>query len=126
MELNSKDFIGEATAVLSEIVHRPSATELRIVNGKSTNSTMLIKCEELEQSNKVVRGCLEGVDLPRNCFFLLSHILFVHSLGCLSIHLIVYSLGCSSNHSLDCSFVHWIVHLFIGLFICSLDCSFDS
>ena len=101
MELNSKDFIGEATAVLSEIVHRPSATELRIVNGKSTNSTMLIKCEELEQSNKVVRGCLEGVDLPRNCFFLLSHILFVYSF----IGLFVYS------------FIGLFVYSFIELFI---------
>ena len=112
MELRSKDFIGEASAILSEIVHRLSATELKIVNGKSTNSTMLIKCEELEQSNKLVRGCLMGIDLPQNCFFIISHILFyccvldgwmggwmVCSFVCLFACLLAHLLICSSIDS---------------------------
>ena len=109
MELLSKDFIGEASAILSEIVHRLSATELKIVNGKSTNSTMLIKCEELEQSNKLVRGCLMGIDLPPNCFFIISHILFLVAcwmdgwVGGWFAHLLVCLLACLLAHLLICS-----------------------
>ena len=106
MELRSKDFIGEASAILSEIVHRLSATELKIVNGKSTNSTMLIKCEELEQSNKLVRGCLMGIDLPQNCFFIISHILFL---------VVCWMDGWVGG---------WFAHLFVCLLACSFVCLF--
>ena len=77
MSLNAKDFIGECTAILSDIVHRPSATELQIMNNGANRGRMLIKCEELEETNKVVRGWVTGNDLPKNCFYSISHILFV-------------------------------------------------
>lgn len=91
--IQDADYIGEAVSVLSEIVHRPSATVLEIMNKKTKHGILVIRCEELENSDKVVSGCIVGVNLPKNCFYYLSHILFVCLLVCLFVCLFENHFG---------------------------------
>ncbi|KNB42441.1 hypothetical protein JH06_3959 [Blastocystis sp. subtype 4] len=74
--LERQDFIGEAETVLSELVHKKTATKLDLKLNEKSRGTITVKCEELNAVHGVVRGQFIGMDLPSSrCFYRIFNIL---------------------------------------------------
>lgn len=68
--LDRQDFIGEAETVLSELVHKKTATKLDLKLNEKTRGSIIVKCEELNAVHGVIKGQFIGVDLPSSrCFY---------------------------------------------------------
>ena len=63
-----QDLIGDAETVLSDIVHKKSATKLPLKLNDKDRGSITVKCEELCSNNGVVKGEIAGVNLPKSCF----------------------------------------------------------
>ena len=74
MKLEKQDFIGEATSVLSTIVHKTSATVLDLKIGDKQRGKITVKCEELSEANGIVKGCFKGIDIKKKCFYQLYNV----------------------------------------------------
>lgn len=74
MKLEKQDFIGEATSVLSTIVHKTSATVLDLKIDDKQRGKITVKCEELSEANGIVKGCFKGIDIKKKCFYQLYNV----------------------------------------------------
>ncbi|KAM7455940.1 hypothetical protein BLSTO_03306 [Blastocystis sp. subtype 1] len=66
--LAQQDLIGDAETVLSDIVHKKSATKLPLKLNDKDRGSITVKCEELCSNNGVVKGEIAGVNMPKSCF----------------------------------------------------------
>lgn len=75
--LDRQDFIGEASSVLSELVHKKSSTTLPLkLNGKDRGS-IIVKCEEMNNVCGVIQGQLTCPSLSSRSFYRIFNILFL-------------------------------------------------
>lgn len=74
LDLNKQDFIGEAEMDIPSLVHSRNAYSQELKRKGKTSGTILVKCEEVNQSSGNVIFKLSGQDVPSNCFLRLSNI----------------------------------------------------
>ena len=68
--MEKQDYIGEASIVLSSIVHKKTATSLELTrNNNKASGEIIIKCEELGDVFGTVKGCFRSADFSKNTFY---------------------------------------------------------
>ena len=75
LDLSQQDYLGEAEVEVPTLVHNSSSVSLPLSKKGKSAGTVLVKCEEMNQSSGDIVFDLRGEGVPPNCFLRISNIL---------------------------------------------------
>lgn len=73
--LDRQDFIGEASTVLSELVHKKTSTTLPLKLNEKDRGSIIVKCEEMNNVCGVIKGQFTCSTLSSRSFYRIFNIL---------------------------------------------------
>ena len=84
--LDRQDFIGEASTVLSELVHKKTSMTLPLTLKGKDRGSIIVKCEEMNDVRGIVKGQFTCSSLSSRSFYRIFNILSFSSLFALIPH----------------------------------------